>query len=157
MPIRHGGIAATRASIWPRDHFCLRTIAPRWSSPTTWNEFLPISMPMVAMVAIDLLDMAVLRLTLAPSQHHSPVGQEHGRTIPLADLGEALTSLRMSPGTPARAAVRSPSYASASLACEAELRSRSAENIASKITIWARREEATSESLHSDHEPNSAT
>jgi hypothetical protein len=29
--------------------------------------------------------MAVLRLTLAPSQHHSPVGQEHGRTIPLAD------------------------------------------------------------------------
>src|SRR5262249_37228065 len=83
MPIRHGGIAATRASIWPRDHFCRRTIAPRWSSPTTWNEFLPISMPMVAMVAIDLLDMAVLRLTLAPSQHHSPVGQEHGRTIPL--------------------------------------------------------------------------
>ena len=42
-------------------------------------------MPMVAMVAIDLLDMAVLRLTRAPSQHYSPVGQEHGRTIPLAD------------------------------------------------------------------------
>ena len=41
-------------------------------------------MPIVAMVAIDLLDMAVLRLTLAPSQHYSPVGQEHGRTIPLA-------------------------------------------------------------------------
>src|SRR5215813_3069220 len=87
MPIRHGGIAATRASIWPRDHFCRRTIAPRWSSPTTWNEFLPISMPMVAMVAIDLLDMAVLHLTLAPSQHHSSVGQEHGRTIPLAVIG----------------------------------------------------------------------
>ena len=28
--------------------------------------------------------MTVLRLTLALSQHHSPVGQEHGRTIPLA-------------------------------------------------------------------------
>ena len=41
---------------------------------------MPISMPIVAMVAIDLLDMAVLRLTLAPSQHHSPVGQEHGQT-----------------------------------------------------------------------------
>src|SRR5262249_9206121 len=93
MPIRHGGIAATRASIWPRDHFCRRTIAPRWSSPTTWNEFLPISMSMVAMVAIDLLDMAVLRLTLAPSQHHSPVGQEHGRTIPLSDVsGECFCS-----------------------------------------------------------------
>src|SRR5215475_11334954 len=87
MPIRHGGMLATCASIWPRDHFCRRTIAPRWSSPTTWNEFLPISMPMVAMVAIDLLDMAVLRLTLAPSQHYSAVGQEHGRTIPLRDLG----------------------------------------------------------------------
>src|SRR5262250_2742606 len=85
MPIRHGGIAASRVSIWPRDHFCRSTIAPRRSRPTTWNEFLPISMPMVAMVTIDLLDMAVLRLTLAPSQHHSPVGQEHGRTIPLAD------------------------------------------------------------------------
>jgi hypothetical protein len=41
----------------------------------------------VAMVAIDLLDMAVFRLTLAPSQHHSPVGQEHGRTIPLNEKG----------------------------------------------------------------------
>jgi hypothetical protein len=39
------------------------------------------------MVTIDLLDMAVLGLTLAPFQHHSPVGQEHGRTIPLAGIG----------------------------------------------------------------------
>jgi len=44
-------------------------------------------MPMVAMVAIDLLDMAVRHLTLAPSQHYSPVGQEHGRTIPLPAIG----------------------------------------------------------------------
>ena len=43
------------------------------------------------MVAIDLLDMAVLRLTLAPSQHHSPVGQEHGRTIPLAVIQRSAT------------------------------------------------------------------
>jgi len=43
-------------------------------------------MPIVAMVAIDLLDMAVLRLTLAPFQHHAPVRQEHGRTIPLAEV-----------------------------------------------------------------------
>src|SRR5262249_5517422 len=85
MPIRHGGMFAIRASTWPRDHFCRSTIAPRRSNPTTWNEFLPRSMPIVAMVAIDLLDMAVIRLTLAPSQHHSPVGQEHGRTIPLPD------------------------------------------------------------------------
>src|SRR5215468_8702412 len=87
MPIRHGGMFASRVSIWPRDHFCRSTIAPRRSRPTTWNEFLPISMPIVAMVAIDLLDMAVLHSTLAPFQHHRPLGQEHGRTIPLADIG----------------------------------------------------------------------
>src|SRR5215469_4569195 len=86
IPIGHGGMLASRASIWPRDHFYRSTIAPRRSRPTTWNEFLPISMPIVAMVAIDLLDIAVRRLTLAPSQHHLPVGQEHGRTIPLADI-----------------------------------------------------------------------
>jgi len=51
---------------------------------------------MVAMVVIDLLDMAVLRLTLAPSQHHSPVGQEHGRTILLAELDCALQHPRQS-------------------------------------------------------------
>src|SRR5260370_42081385 len=94
MPIRRGGIAARRASIWPRDHFCRSTIAPRRSRPTRWNEFLPISMPIVAMVAIDWLDMAVLRLTLAPSQHHAPVGQEHGRTIPLADIGHGSRGIR---------------------------------------------------------------
>jgi hypothetical protein len=36
----------------------------------------------VAIAAIDLLDMALLSLTLAPCQHHSPVGQAHGWTIP---------------------------------------------------------------------------
>ena len=43
-----------------------------------------LSMPMVAMVAIDLLDM--WSLTLAPSQHHSPAGQERGRTLPLSPV-----------------------------------------------------------------------
>src|SRR5262252_2510758 len=81
MPIRHAAMLASRASIWPRDHFCRSTIAPRRSRPTTWNEFLPISMPIVATLAIDLLDMAMLRLTSA-----SLAGQEHGRTIPLAGM-----------------------------------------------------------------------
>src|SRR5262249_31435799 len=44
----------------------------------------------------NLLDMAVLRLTLAPSQLRSPVGQEHGRTIPLAELDCALQHPRQS-------------------------------------------------------------
>src|SRR5215471_2911940 len=76
---------ASRASTWPRDHFCRSTMAPRPSRPTTWNEFLPRSMPMVATVAIDLLDMAVAPFGTRP--HLSITrrwGQEHGRTIPLA-------------------------------------------------------------------------
>src|SRR5580704_3214112 len=60
MPIKHGGKLASRASTWPRDHFCRTTIAPRGSRPTTWNEFLPMSMPIVATIGVDLLDMAVL-------------------------------------------------------------------------------------------------
>src|ERR1700737_2023697 len=74
---------ASRASTWPRDHFCRSTIAPRSSSPMTWNKFLPMSIPIVATVAVDLLDMAVLLGN--PVQRHSLVGREHGRTIPLAD------------------------------------------------------------------------
>ena len=40
----------------------------------------------VATVGLDLLDMTVLRLIVALSQHHALVRQEHGRTIPLADM-----------------------------------------------------------------------
>jgi hypothetical protein len=43
------------------------------------------SMPIVATVKFDLLDMAVLLCWFAPSKHHSLEGREHGRTIPLAD------------------------------------------------------------------------
>jgi hypothetical protein len=67
---------------------------------------------MVAMVAIDLLDMAVLRLTLAPSKHHPPVGQEHGRTIPLAEVGHLVLALSVSAAVPAGSAtLKSPHYA----------------------------------------------
>src|ERR1700688_2473295 len=83
---------ASRASTWPREHFCRSTIAPRSSSPITWNEFLPMSIPIVATVAVDLLDMAVLLGN--PVQRHSLVGREHGRTIPLAAVGGAAVSQR---------------------------------------------------------------
>src|SRR5712664_805026 len=89
MPIRQAGMLESRVSTWPRDHFCRSTIAPRRSKPTTWNEFLPISMPIVATVVFDFFDMAMLRLTIGPSQHHLEGGREHGRTIPLADLRAA--------------------------------------------------------------------
>ena len=54
MPTRHGGMLASRASTWPRDHFWRSTIAPRLSRPTMWNEFLPISMPMTATALLRL-------------------------------------------------------------------------------------------------------
>src|SRR3977135_1648778 len=86
MPIRQGGILASRASTWPRDHFCRSTMAPRASWPTTWNEFLPISMPITAIALSNFWDMAC-SLSLAPLPSIlSLVGQEHGRTIPLTDV-----------------------------------------------------------------------
>src|SRR5262245_56499841 len=50
-----------------------------------WNEFLPISMPMTATAELSSWDMAWL-LVWAPLTSLSPVGQEHGRTIPLAAI-----------------------------------------------------------------------
>src|SRR5665811_1744456 len=77
MPTRHGGMLAKRASTWPRDHFCRSTIAPRSSWPTTWNEFLPISMPITTMAPSNFWDMAC-SLSLAPLPSIlSLVGQEH--------------------------------------------------------------------------------
>src|SRR6267378_4428794 len=86
MPIRQGGILTSRASTWPRDHFCRSTMAPRASWPTTWNEFLPISMPITAIALSNFWDMAC-SLSLAPLPSILLlVEQEHGRTIPLADM-----------------------------------------------------------------------
>jgi hypothetical protein len=52
------------------------------SWPTMWNEFLPISMPTAV---IEVLRHSVLLVFGAPCQLRSLAGQEHGRTIPLAD------------------------------------------------------------------------
>src|SRR5246500_4895907 len=86
MPIRHGGRLASRAEIWPRDHFCRSTIAPRRFWPTMWNEFLPISMPITAGEVSSFCDMACSLSSVPPCQHSLLAGQEHGRTIPSADL-----------------------------------------------------------------------
>src|SRR6266481_1787315 len=58
MPIKQAGMLASRVSTWPRDHFCRSTIAPRPSRPTTWNEFLPISIPITAITLLSFSDMA---------------------------------------------------------------------------------------------------
>jgi hypothetical protein len=60
----------SRVSTWPRDHFWRSTIAPRRSWPTTWNEYFPMSMPIVATIALGPFDMAVLLRN--PVQRHAP-------------------------------------------------------------------------------------
>src|SRR6185436_2633786 len=91
MPIRHGGRLANRAATWPRDHFWRSTMAPRSSWPTMWNEFLPISMPTTAIAALSVWDMAC-SLSWAPlPSFYRWWGLEHGRTIPLTDIGQRQT------------------------------------------------------------------
>ena len=85
MPIRQAGILESLVSTWPRDHFCLSTIVPRPSRPTTCNKFLPISIPITA---ITLLSFSVLACSFRWMPLASLLAdrrQEHGRTIPLAD------------------------------------------------------------------------
>jgi hypothetical protein len=86
MPIRHGGMLASRASVWPRDHFCHVVALDQRGAVVPWNESLPTSMPIVATVRLDFLDVAVLRLTLAPFEHHSLARQEHGQTVSISCL-----------------------------------------------------------------------
>jgi hypothetical protein len=90
MPIRHGGIFASRASTWPRDHFCRSTMAPRPSRPTTWNEFADVDADEGDPVSFC---HGVLLVFGAPHKHRLLVGREHGRTIPLADPGLHATHL----------------------------------------------------------------
>src|SRR5262245_32361251 len=90
MPIRQGDRLASRASTWPRDHFCCSTISPRLSCPTRWNEFLPISMPTTAIALLSLCDMACSLILAPPGQLRWLAGLEHGRTIPLPDMSGPL-------------------------------------------------------------------
>src|SRR5205814_8856548 len=94
MPIRHGGRLASRASTWPRDHFWRSTSAPRRSWPTMWNEFLPISMPITAILLLSFSDMACSFVFDAPCQLGLMAGLEHGRTIPFSDIGPSPTVTR---------------------------------------------------------------
>ena len=62
-----------------------RPFLPKYDRTTTWNEFLPISMPTTAIAELRC-DMGVLLVFGAPRQLLSLAGLEHGRTIPLADI-----------------------------------------------------------------------
>src|SRR5262245_8599259 len=85
MPIRHGDILAKRASTWPRDHFWRSATAPRPSSPTTWKRVLTDINADYGNRTLCCRSHRVL-LVLAPLASLSLAGQEHGRTIPLADI-----------------------------------------------------------------------
>src|ERR1035437_529128 len=79
MPIRHAGIFANRASTWPRDHFCRSTMAPRPSRPTTWNEFLPMSMPTKAIECLGASAMACSLSLVQLDKLFDPVESFEGR------------------------------------------------------------------------------
>src|SRR6516162_7957759 len=93
MPIRQGGRLASRVSTCPRDHFCRNTIAPRLSCPTTWNEFLPISMPITAIAVSSSCDMACSLgsaplASLSGGGGRSTAGPFHYRTSTLWAVAE---------------------------------------------------------------------
>ena len=71
-----------------------------------WNEFLPISMPTTATRV--LLRHGALLVFGAPCQLQSLAGQEHGRTIPLADLGSSCTGTSGLSRSVAQLALRGP-------------------------------------------------
>src|SRR5438874_3927009 len=93
MPTRQGGRLASRASIWPRDHFWRRMMAPRLSWPTTWNEFLPMSMPITAIWALAVLGMGVLLLmqpqpSVARWRGRSTAGPSHYLKLAVLTYGQ---------------------------------------------------------------------
>src|SRR5260221_787115 len=96
MPIRHGGRLASRASTWPRDHFCRSTMAPRWFWPTMWNEFLPISMPITAGGGLSFFVIGCSFFFVAPPPPPFSPGGGAGRPLPyleeVADQSHLLTN-----------------------------------------------------------------
>jgi hypothetical protein len=73
-PYSRSGSTKAELAAYPRDHFWRSTIAPRPSSPTMWNEFLPISMPImaIALCAVAAMDRAAsgARQSSGPGRHH---------------------------------------------------------------------------------------
>ncbi len=62
-----------------------RSMAPRLSRPMTWKEFLPIIDAIYGDCGVEFRRHSALLVFGAPCQRNLLAGQEHGRTIPLAD------------------------------------------------------------------------
>src|SRR6478609_4463674 len=87
MPIRQGGVLASRASTWPRDHFCRSTMAPRLSGSDDVERVLANIDASNGDCGVEFRRHSVLLVFGAPCQRNLLAGQEHGRTIPLTDIG----------------------------------------------------------------------
>ena len=81
MPISHGGMFANRASTWPRDHFCRAALI----KANNVERVLTNIDADYGYRGFECLRHSVLLVFGAPCQLRSLAGQEHGRTIPLAD------------------------------------------------------------------------
>ena len=88
---------AGRTSTWSRDHFCPQHDGAACIVPTTWNQFLAISIPITAIAVLGVWHMAT-STSLAPLASLSLAGQEHGRTISLVDV--TVSQPAYSSGTP---------------------------------------------------------
>src|ERR1700730_5772830 len=86
MPIRQGGVLASRASTWPRDHFCRSTMAPRLSRTDDVERVLANIDASYGDCGVEFRRHSVLLVFGAPCLRNLLAGQEHGRTIPLPDL-----------------------------------------------------------------------
>jgi hypothetical protein len=85
MPIRHGCMLASRnLDLDGHLPFLLQyDTAPIW--PITWNECLPISVPITAIALLSFCDMAC-SLSFAPLPASLTAVLEHSRTIPMIGL-----------------------------------------------------------------------
>ena len=90
MPIRQGGILASRASTWPRDHFLPQHDGAARIVAHDVERVLTDINADYGDCGIELLRHGVLLVFGVPGQHEMLVGQEHGRTIPISDDGCAL-------------------------------------------------------------------
>jgi hypothetical protein len=86
MPIRQGGILASRASTWPRDHFLPQHDGAARIVAHDVERVLADIDADDGDRAIGYLRHGVLLVFGAPCQLRLLAGQEHGRTIPLADI-----------------------------------------------------------------------
>src|SRR5262249_4188928 len=88
IPIRHGGIFASRDTILVRATFSRSTISPRASRPTRCSMFLPGSIPTVTIAVPTLRGMACLLVLVALQPCSLVIGRERGRSIPFCDIGQ---------------------------------------------------------------------